>query len=334
MSTERRYDPKSVEPKWQALWERERTWEVSNDDAGGDPFYVLEMLPYPSRRPAHGSSQELCGRGRGRALPAPRRARGCSIPSATTRSACRRRTTRSRAGSTRASRPRSRSRPSTASSTRGACRSTGRASSPPTSRSYYRWTQWIFLKLYERGLAYRAEAAVNWCPSRRHRARQRAGHRRPLRALRLAGRGAPARAVVLPHHRLRRPPARRPRPTSSGPRTSVTMQRNWIGRSEGAEVQFSAPEMGVDYPVFTTRPDTLFGATFFVMAPEHPDVLRLAEGTEHEAGGPRLRQPRADRVPRGPRRRRAREDRRAARPLASSTRSTASASRCGSPTTC
>ena len=60
------------------------------------------------------------------------------------------------------------------------------------------------------------------------------------------------------------------------------MQRNWIGRSEGAEVQFSAPEMGVDYPVFTTRPDTLFGATFFVMAPEHPDVLRLAAGTEHE----------------------------------------------------
>ena len=61
------------------------------------------------------------------------------------------------------------------------------------------------------------------------------------------------------------------------------MQQNWIGRSEGAEVTFAAPEMGVDYPVFTTRPDTLFGATFFVMAPEHPDVLRLAEGTEHEA---------------------------------------------------
>jgi leucyl-tRNA synthetase len=60
------------------------------------------------------------------------------------------------------------------------------------------------------------------------------------------------------------------------------MQRNWIGRSEGAEVTFSQPELGVEYPVFTTRPDTLFGATFFVMAPEHPDVLRLAAGTEHE----------------------------------------------------
>ena len=122
--------------------------------------------------------------------------------------------------------------------------------------------------------------------------------------------------------------------TIEWPEHVKTMQRNWIGRSEGAEVTFAAPELGIDYPVFTTRPDTLFGATFFVMAPEHPDVLRLAEGTEHEAGRPRLRQPRADREP----------ARSAATPTArrpacrsaapSSTRSTASASRCRSPTTC
>src|ERR687893_569104 len=54
MSTERRYDPKTVEPKWQEVWERERTWEVSNDEAGVDPFYVLQMLPYPSGEPHMG----------------------------------------------------------------------------------------------------------------------------------------------------------------------------------------------------------------------------------------------------------------------------------------
>ena len=60
------------------------------------------------------------------------------------------------------------------------------------------------------------------------------------------------------------------------------MQRNWIGRSVGAEVVFRCEDLAIDYPVFTTRPDTLFGATFFVMAPEHPDVFRLVEGTEQE----------------------------------------------------
>ena len=67
--------------------------------------------------------------------------------------------------------------------------------------------------------------------------------------------------------------------TIDWPEHVKTMQRNWIGRSEGAEVVFRCEELGIDYPVFTTRPDTLFGATFFVMAPEHPDVLRLAAGT-------------------------------------------------------
>ena len=60
------------------------------------------------------------------------------------------------------------------------------------------------------------------------------------------------------------------------------MQRNWIGRSEGAEVVFHCDALDIDYPVFTTRPDTLFGATFFVMAPEHPDVLQARRGHRHE----------------------------------------------------
>ena len=70
--------------------------------------------------------------------------------------------------------------------------------------------------------------------------------------------------------------------TIEWPEHVKTMQRNWIGRSQGAEVTFRCedvdPAHPIDYPVFTTRPDTLFGATFFVMAPEHPDVERLAAG--------------------------------------------------------
>ena len=63
------------------------------------------------------------------------------------------------------------------------------------------------------------------------------------------------------------------------------MQRNWIGRSEGAEVVFHCEEPEIDFPVFTTRPDTLFGATFFVLAPEHPDLERLVAGTRARARG-------------------------------------------------
>src|SRR5204862_3739531 len=68
--------------------------------------------------------------------------------------------------------------------------------------------------------------------------------------------------------------------TIEWPEHVVAMQRNWIGRSHGAEVTFRCEELGIDYPVFTTRPDTLFGATFFVMAPEHPDVFALNDSPE------------------------------------------------------
>ena len=75
------------------------------------------------------------------------------------------------------------------------------------------------------------------------------------------------------------------------PERVLTMQRNWIGRSEGADIVFRIEDLDEEVEVFTTRPDTLFGATFFVLAPEHPLVPRLVAGTEHEARGPRLRPP-------------------------------------------
>ena len=147
---------------------------------------------------------------------------------------------------------------------------------------YYRWTQWLFLRLLERGLAYRKEAAVNWCP---HDATVLANEQVIDGRCERCGTPVEARQLEQWFFRITDYADRLldDLETIDWPSHVVTMQRNWIGRSEGAEVVFACPELETEYPIFTTRPDTLFGATFFVMAPEHPDVLRLAEGTEHEA---------------------------------------------------
>jgi leucyl-tRNA synthetase len=142
---------------------------------------------------------------------------------------------------------------------------------------YYRWTQWLFLKLFERGLAYRKEAAVKWCPfDQTVLANEQVIDGRCERC----GNEVEIRQLEQWFFKI----------TDYADRLLddldtehvKAMQRNWIGRSVGAEVVFHCGALGIDYPVFTTRPDTLFGATFFVMAPEHPDVFRLVAGTEHE----------------------------------------------------
>src|SRR5439155_19605312 len=147
---------------------------------------------------------------------------------------------------------------------------------------YYRWTQWLFVKFFEAGLAYRKEAFVNWCPHDQTVLAneqvidgrcERCGHEVEARSLEQWFFRITAYAdELLEEMNL----------LESWPERVLTMQRNWIGRSEGAEIIFRIDELDVDIPVFTTRPDTLFGATFFVLAPEHPLVPRLAQGTPHE----------------------------------------------------
>jgi leucyl-tRNA synthetase len=282
MSTDRRYDPRQIEPRWQAVWEEERTWYVDDgDEHGGACSYVLEMLPYPSGEPhmghlknyAVGDAVAHFHRRTGRRVLHPMGYDAFGLPA-----------------ENHAIKTGEHPRESTASSIASfqrQFRSWG--ISIDWSREfgtheprYYRWTQWIFLKLFERGLAYRHEAAVNWCPvDATVLANEQVIDGRCERC----GSVVEARQLEQWFFRITDYADRLldDLDTISWPEHVKTMQRNWIGRSYGAEVTFHCPELAVDYPVFTTRPDTLFGATFFAMAPEHPDVLRLAEGTEHEA---------------------------------------------------
>lgn len=149
-----------------------------------------------------------------------------------------------------------------------------------TDPHYYKWTQWIFLKLYEKGLAYIDEVAVNWCPALGtvlaneeivDGVSERGGHpveRRPMKqwVLRIT---AYAERLLEDLEEL------------EWPESLKDMQRNWIGKSEGAEVTFKINEHSVN--VFTTRPDTLFGATYMVLAPEHKLVTEITTDEQKEA---------------------------------------------------
>ena len=281
MAEELRYDPKEIEPRWQRVWAHERTWEVPNDlPVGTDTSYVLEMLPYPSGEPhighlkvySVGDAVAHFHRRRGRRVLHPMGHDAFGLPA------------ENHAIKT-GQHPRASTDAAIASFQRE-FRSWGisidwtREFGTHEPR-YYRWTQWIFLQLLERGLAYRKEAAVKWCPVD---ATVLANEQVVDGHCERCGAEVQTRqleqwffAITQYADRLVDDLGR-----IDWPEHVKTMQRNWIGRSTGAQVTFRCEELDVDYPVFTTRPDTLFGATFFVMAPEHPDVLRLAAGTEHE----------------------------------------------------
>ena len=282
-----RYEPREIEPRWQDVWAREHTWEVSNDRYA-DPehpdtrekAYMLEMLPYPSGEPhighlknyALGDALAHFNRRIGRRVLHPMGYDAFGLPAENhaikTGVHPRRSTDESIAAFQKAFKR------------WGISIDWSReiASHEP---SYYRWTQWLFLKLLEQDLAYRKEAAVKWCPND---ATVLANEQVINGRCERCGAQVELRQLEQWFFRITDYADRLldDLDTIDWPEHVKAMQRNWIGRSEGAEVVFRCDQLGIDYPVFTTRPDTLFGATFFVMAPEHPDVLRLAEGTEHE----------------------------------------------------
>ena len=273
-----RYDPAQIEPRWQQVWADERTWEVSGEDDGRPKSYVLEMLPYPSGEPHIGHLKVYSV---GDAIAHFRRRNGHRVlhPLGYDAFGLPAENHAIRTGQ----HPRDSTEASIAEFQRQ-FRSWG--ISIDWSREfgthqpeYYRWTQWLFLRLFEKGLAYRNEAAVNWDPVEETvLANEQV----------VDGRGERSGALVEVRQleqwffRITDYADRLldDLETIEWPQHVVTMQRNWIGRSEGAKVKFHCDALDTDYEVFTTRPDTLFGATFFVMAPEHPDVLRLSDSPE------------------------------------------------------
>ncbi len=151
-----------------------------------------------------------------------------------------------------------------------------------TDPNYYKWTQWIFLKLFEKGLAYVDEVPVSWCPALGtvlaneeiiDGKSERGGHpveRRPMRQWMLK--------ITAYGDRLLED-----LDELDWPESLKDMQRNWIGRSEGAEVHFNIDGTDEKFTVFTTRPDTLFGASYCVLAPEHALVADITTAEQKEA---------------------------------------------------
>ena len=280
------YEAKTIEEKWQRIWREERAFEVPNpgpDELArhGQKTYVLEMLPYPSgdlhmghvRNYMLGEVVAHFRRRHGFAVMRPMGFDSFGLPA-------------ENAAITEGGNPRDVTERNIA-AIRVQMERMGWAIDwsrvlAVHEPSYYRWTQWLFLRFFEKGLAYRREALVKWCPNDQTvLANEQVVDGRCERC------GAEVEAknleqwffkiteyadALLDEMSL----------LEEWPERVLTMQRNWIGRSEGADLVFRVDDFGGEVEVFTTRPDTLYGATFFVLAPEHPLVARLVEGTEHE----------------------------------------------------
>lgn len=275
------FSHRNVEKKWQQYWEQNKTFKTSEDE-GKKKFYALDMFPYPSGAGLHVGHPE--GYTATDILSRMKRMQGYNVlhpmgwdafglpaeqyaldtgndPAEFTEKNIQ--------------------------TFRRQIKSLGFSYDwdrevNTTDPDYYKWTQWIFTKLYEHGLAYIDEVAVNWCPALGtvlaneeviDGKSERGGHpveRRPMKqwVLRIT---AYAERLLSDLEEL------------DWPESIKEMQRNWIGRSEGAEVTFGIEGHDETFTVFTTRPDTLYGATYAVLAPEHKLVDLITTDAQKEA---------------------------------------------------
>jgi leucyl-tRNA synthetase len=274
-----KYDAQTIETKWQRIWEESRAFEVPNPEPGAPrnerKSYVLEMLPYPSGslHIGHvlvytlGDVLAHFYRRTGSEVLRPMGYDSFGLPA-------------ENAAIKEGGHPREIVERNIE-SIRRTMKRIGWAIDWSREFSthepeYYRWTQWLFLKFFEAGQAYRKAAIVNWCPNDqtvlaneqvKNGRCERCGFEVEARKLDQWF----FRITAYADHLLDE------MKELEWPERVLAMQRNWIGRSVGAAIIFRVAELDIDIPVFTTRPDTLFGATFFVLAPEHPLVDRLAE---------------------------------------------------------
>ena len=272
---ERAYQPDRVEAKWRERWAERQTNEPDLD-AAERPFYNLMMFPYPSAEGLHVGNMfaftgsDVYGRFK--------RLQGFQVfePIGFDAFGIHSENFAIRVGTHPA-----RLIPSNIANFRRQLTRIGgmfdwRHELSTTDPAYYRWTQWLFLQLYKAGKAYRKAAAVNWCPNCK-----------TVLANEQVIAGRCERCDTLVEQRTLEQwffritdYAERLLENLDDPAkmdwsdTTTTAQRNWLGRSEGAEIEFPVDDRH-RIPVYTTRPDTIFGATFMVLAPEHPLVAEI-----------------------------------------------------------
>ncbi|NNE18884.1 MAG: leucine--tRNA ligase [Myxococcales bacterium] len=268
-----RYEPGTIEPKWQAFWETDDTFRTP-EETGRPKTYILDMFPYPSGSGLHVGHPE--GYTATDIMARYRRATGYDVlhpmgwdafglPA-------------EQHAILTGTHPRDTTSENIATFKRqlkmlGFSYDWAREIDT-TSPDYVKWTQWIFLQLFERGLAYQGEIPVNWCPA----LGTVLANEEVINGLSERG-GHPVERVPLRQWVLKITAyADRLLADLEGvewPNSTRIMQQEWIGRSEGAEVTFDVVGHDAGIEVFTTRPDTLFGATFMVLAPEHPLVEEI-----------------------------------------------------------
>ena len=273
-----RYDPTTIEPRWQQRWEQLGLYRTDLHDTSRPRFYLLTMYPYPSgdlhighwyiKTPTDAIARYHRMHGENVFLPVGFDAFGLPAENAAIKN-----NINPRAWTM-----------SNIENMRRQLRSMGasfdwEAEVVTSDPQYYRWNQWFFLKFLEAGLAYRKTSPVDWCPNDGTLAREQVegADRHCWRC------GAKVEKRDLAQWYLRVTKYADELLDFSSidfPEPIRVMQTNWIGRSEGAEIVFETAASdhhggGAELRVFTTRPDTLFGATFMVLAPEHPLVTEL-----------------------------------------------------------